>query len=99
MINAARFLNLPKKAADCADLPGISPVVFPAKLIMLQPEHKQPAAAPDYRVYLLRLRRNARTGKWYISLQPAQESRQRVFTDLDSLSLYLEEQMRGGQNS
>ncbi len=51
----------------------------------------------NHQVYLLRLQRKNQTGQWVISLQPAWESRQRVFTDLDSLTIYLHEQMSGNR--
>ena len=62
---------------------------------MTEPENKPPAAKPDYQVYLLRLRRKTGTGRWVISLQPAQEKRPRVFADLNGLMLYLAAQMSG----
>ncbi len=60
-------------------------------------KHKNPSphADSDYQVYLLRLRRDAHTGKWYISLQPGQETQQHIFANLDSLTFYLAKQMSG----
>jgi len=47
----------------------------------------------EYQVYLLRLRRDQQDARWTISLQPAQESKQHVFVDVESLLLYLHKQM------
>ncbi len=51
------------------------------------------AIPTNYQVYLLRLQREPETENWYISLQHAQENKQRVFADLNSLALYLGQQM------
>ena len=59
----------------------------------MNPNDNQSEFPSNYQVYLLRLQREAESEKWVISLQYAQESKQRVFADLESLVLFLSKQM------